>query len=177
MNSIIISGEGTATRFFQDIHQKELIPWRVRTFFGMQGHAPAARLTIVFCPCKYISGTKRLDHLQLQTTVLYLMQRFYGFLAQKDHSIVLFGAPLELDLDDEITAVRRREASYLSSWAGANGLHISHDMISGAKNSEMTVDRSVNEGYTHLVSTFIPVRIMTAAAVKVAKNGTSTVKL
>ncbi|KAI8141626.1 hypothetical protein BJV82DRAFT_580278 [Fennellomyces sp. T-0311] len=53
-----------------------------------------------------------------------LMLQFYHWLTKVDVTILLFGALINYNTDEEIIKVRHDEASLLPSWSGANGSHI-----------------------------------------------------
>ncbi|KAI8143091.1 hypothetical protein BJV82DRAFT_669221 [Fennellomyces sp. T-0311] len=97
--------------------------------------------------------------------LLELMVRFYRALAQRDKSILLFGALDDSDPKDQIAAVRRREASLLPSWTGASGAHISHyDLRTYFE--IMTPRYTISGDSMRLTSSFVVARIEDPSAVE-----------
>ncbi|KAI8144009.1 hypothetical protein BJV82DRAFT_74164 [Fennellomyces sp. T-0311] len=98
-------------------------------------------------------------------SLLDLMVNFYGLLAESDISIMLFGAPIDSDADDDIMAARQREARLLPSWTGANGVHIPQNQFE-SDSSKVQYLCKVAGGSMYLSSRFILARIETADSVE-----------
>ncbi|KAI8142907.1 hypothetical protein BJV82DRAFT_111089 [Fennellomyces sp. T-0311] len=58
--------------------------------------------------------------------VRVLMIQFYTLLAQNDLSILLFGAPIDPETNDQVSKTIQKEAATLPSWTGVNGIHIAN---------------------------------------------------
>ncbi|KAI8143020.1 hypothetical protein BJV82DRAFT_713694 [Fennellomyces sp. T-0311] len=94
-----------------------------------------------------------------------LMFQFYHDLARKDISILLFGAPIHPNLKDELLAIRQKEASFLPSWTGANGAHITEFML-GDEPVIVTADYTISGNCMRITSTFATARLEAVSEVK-----------
>ncbi|KAI8136780.1 hypothetical protein BJV82DRAFT_661719 [Fennellomyces sp. T-0311] len=134
--------------------------WYARTRTSTKAHDRVFALVNIFPELKH--GVT----FSYRQPLIDLMVQFYGLLAQKDISILLFGSPHYIDSDQEIAAVRQEEASLLPSWTGAAGVHLSQDQLDN-EHVESTADYTIDEKYLNITSAFIPIRIEPADSVEI----------
>ncbi|KAI8142990.1 hypothetical protein BJV82DRAFT_669121 [Fennellomyces sp. T-0311] len=117
----------------------------------------------VFALANIFPSVKKNINFDYSQPIHELMIQFYGHLAQDDITILLFGAPIDSDREDRLTAIRQ-EASLLPSWIGANGIHMTQDLLL-SKPSNEAFRHTIEGRDMRLTSDAVGVRIEAATSI------------